>query len=86
MQGGDDLALPYAWLMRNNITVRGQWMYPRDAIPRMIALCQAGLIDLGARDIRTFRLEEADAAVEHAAVNAGPFQMTVILPSPAGPS
>ena len=26
MQGGDDLALPYRWLMRNNITLRGQWM------------------------------------------------------------
>jgi alcohol dehydrogenase len=32
-QGGE-LTLPYAWLMRNNITIKGQWMYPRAAIPR----------------------------------------------------
>lgn len=26
--GGAGLDRPYPWLMRNNITVRGQWMYP----------------------------------------------------------
>ncbi len=31
MLGGDDLALPYPWIMRNNTTVRGQWMLPREA-------------------------------------------------------
>ena len=31
MLGGGDLALPYPWIMRNNITIRGQWMYPRQA-------------------------------------------------------
>ena len=29
MLGGDDLALPYPWIMRNCITIIGQWMYPR---------------------------------------------------------
>ncbi|GHJ30776.1 hypothetical protein TPA0910_52090 [Streptomyces hygroscopicus subsp. sporocinereus] len=29
MLGGDDLARPYPWIMRNSMTVRGQWMYPR---------------------------------------------------------
>lgn len=29
--GGDDVALPYPWIMRNSITVRGQWMFPRTA-------------------------------------------------------
>ena len=35
LMGGSrvDVSLPYAFLMRNNITVRGQWMYPRDAPP-----------------------------------------------------
>ncbi|MGW7528307.1 hypothetical protein [Streptomyces sp. NPDC054783] len=26
MLGGADLALPYPWIMRNSVTVRGQWM------------------------------------------------------------
>lgn len=34
LMGGirDDVALPYAWMMRYGIEVRGQWMYPRDAV------------------------------------------------------
>lgn len=27
MLGGNDLALPYPWIIRNLITVKGQWMY-----------------------------------------------------------
>lgn len=33
MLGGEDLALPYPWIMRNLITVRGQWMYHPAAVP-----------------------------------------------------
>ena len=41
-----ELALPYTWLMRNNLTIKGQWMYPREAIARLIAMVANGLIDL----------------------------------------
>ena len=27
MLGGEDLPLPYAWIMRNNIAMYGRWMY-----------------------------------------------------------
>ncbi len=37
MLGGDDLALPYPWIMRNCITNHGQWMYPQAAGPRLRA-------------------------------------------------
>ncbi len=80
MQGGDDLALPYRWLMRNNITLRGQWMYPPQAMVRMIAMARSGLVDLKLREVRTYGLDAIHGAVEHAAANAGPFQMTVVLP------
>lgn len=78
--GGDDLALPYPWLMRNNISLQGRWMYPSSAIPRMIAMVQSGLIDLRLFETVSFSLDQANEAVEHAAVNAGPFRMTVIRP------
>lgn len=80
MEGGDDLALPYRWLMRNNITLRGQWMYPPHAVVRLISMVRSGLINLNNRNIQTFALEDINAAVEHAAANAGPFQMSIILP------
>ena len=31
-QGGG-FELPYRWLMRNGLAIRGQWMYPREAVP-----------------------------------------------------
>lgn len=33
MLGGSDLALPYPWIMRNCVTVHGQWMHPPEAVP-----------------------------------------------------
>lgn len=80
MLGGDDLALPYPWLMRNWVTVRGQWMAPRTAVPQLIALVRAGLLDLGHEEVTTFGLELANEAVADAAARGGPFQRTVITP------
>jgi len=79
MLGGEDLALPYPWLMRNSITVRGQWMFPRVAAPRLISLAQAGLIDLGQYQVTEFSLVEVNQAVAHAAGDK-PFQLTVVRP------
>ena len=39
---GVGLELPYRHLMRNNITLRGQWMYPREAVPRLICDGECG--------------------------------------------
>jgi alcohol dehydrogenase len=80
MLGGDDLALPYPWLMRNSVTVRGQWMYPRTAIAQLIHLVRCGLLNLGHERVTTFRLDEANDAVAHAAAHGGPFNRTVITP------
>lgn len=80
MLGGAGLDLPYPWIMRNDITVRGKWMYPREAVTRMAGLIRAGLLDLDHFDVTTFGLDEANAAVDHAAANGGPFRMTVIRP------
>jgi alcohol dehydrogenase len=80
LMGGvrDDLALPYAWLMRDSITVRGQWMYARESIGRLVALVRAGLLSLDAAQLRSFALSQVNEAVAHAALHAGPFRSTVI--------
>lgn len=77
---GDDLALPYPWLMRNWVTVRGQWMAPRVAVAQLIALVRSGLLDLSHEEVTTFPLEQANQAVTHAAAHGAPFQRTVITP------
>jgi len=80
MLGGDDLALPYPWIMRNCITIIGQWMYPATANARLIALARSGLLDLRQWAVTEFGLEGANEAVAHAAANAGPFRLTVLRP------
>ena len=77
---GEDLGLPYRWIMRNDITVRGAFMYPPDAAVGLIRLVRAGLLDLGHFTVVPFSLEQANEAVAHAAANGGPFKMTVIRP------
>ncbi len=80
MLGGDDLALPYPWIMRNLITVRGQWMYEPAAVPGIVGLIRGGLLDLQHWAVTAFPLAEANAAVAYAAAEAGPFKLTVLKP------
>lgn len=80
MQGGAGLELPYPWMMRNCITLHGQWMYPRQAPTLMAGLIRSGQIKLDHFDVTAFDLDHANEAVAHAAANSGPFSMTVIEP------
>ena len=57
--GGADLARIYNWL-KNNTTLRGAWMYPREAIPRMAQMVRAGLIDLTQYEMTEFALDEVN--------------------------
>lgn len=80
MLGGAGLELPYPWIMRNCITVRGQWMYLPEAAIRLVGLIRSGLLRLDNFDVTVFDLDDANKAVAHAAANGGPFKMTVIRP------
>lgn len=79
-----NLGLNYNWLMHNETTLRGVWMYGKDAIPRMVQMVRAGLIDLDQFEITEFGLDNANEAVAHAAANAGPRQLTVLRPDRGG--
>lgn len=76
--GGADLELPYRWIMRNDITILGKWMYPPRAVGAMVQLIRAGLVQLNHYAVTTFSLDQANEAVAHAAANAAPMQKTVI--------
>jgi alcohol dehydrogenase len=76
-QGGD-LLLPYAWLMRNNITIKGQWMYPREAIARLIAMVRNGLLDITGYEVTEFPLAQIVYAIDHAAQTVGPFSKVAL--------
>lgn len=80
MLGGDDLALPYPWIMRNLITIKGQWMYEHEAVYTLVGLIRAGLLDLSHYAVTEFTLSEINHAIIHAAENSGPFKLTVVRP------
>jgi alcohol dehydrogenase len=64
--------------MRNCVTVRGQWMYPREAAVHLANLVRAGLLRLDQFAATSFDLDHINEAVAHAAANSGPFKMTVV--------
>jgi len=64
--------LPYPWMMRNCITLRGQWMYPPHAATLMAGLIRSGLVDLDHFEITAFGLDHANEAVAHAPATAAP--------------
>jgi alcohol dehydrogenase len=72
--------------MRSEITVRGKFMYPREAVSQMVRLVRAGLIDLAKFDLTEFALDKANEAVAHAARDAGPLRLTVLRPDRIGAS
>ena len=80
MLGGDDLALPYPWIMRNLITIRGQWTYEPQAVYTLVGMVRSGLLDLSHYAVTAFALNEINTAVSHAAENSGPFRLTVVRP------
>jgi alcohol dehydrogenase len=66
--------------MRNSITVRGQWMYPRTANVGMIRLLASGNLDLAPERVRSFGLDAVNDAVTYAAAHRGPFDRTTLIP------
>jgi alcohol dehydrogenase len=82
LMGGirEDISLPYGWMMRYGIEVRGQWMYPREAVHRIVKLVRSSQISLDHVAVTRFPLEQVNEAVAHAAANAGPFKITVVCP------
>jgi alcohol dehydrogenase len=59
-------------------------MYAKDAIPRMVRMVRAGLVDLAQFELTEFALDHANEAVAHAAANAGPRQLTALRPDRSG--
>ena len=80
MLGGPGLDIPYPWIMRNLITVRGQWMYSPHAVTGLVGIIRAGLLDLNQFSVTAFSLDDANVAVSHALAEARPFNLTVIRP------
>ena len=83
LMGGVDVNvdIPYKYMMRNSLVVRGQYMYPKHAPLLLTGLIESGLLHLEPFSVHTFPLEQVNQAVEYAHHHGGPFQLTALTPS-----
>jgi threonine dehydrogenase-like Zn-dependent dehydrogenase len=84
MGAAQQLVLPAAFMMRNDMCFKGKWMYTKDDIRFMIKLAETGVMKLGKSAgitiVGSFPLEDFDKAFEVAADIRGPYLQTVIVP------
>jgi alcohol dehydrogenase len=85
LMGGVEAALdvPYKYMMRNSLVIRGQYMYPRHAPSLLAGLIRAGLFNLEPFTVHAFPLEQVNQAVQYAYDHGGAFQLTVLTPTDA---
>ncbi len=83
LMGGIDVALdiPYKYMMRNNLVIRGQYTCPRHAPLLLAELIRSGLLNLDPFAVQTFPLEQVNQAVRYAHEHGGAFQLTVLTPT-----
>lgn len=79
MLGGNDRAFPCPWIMRNLITIQGQWLYDTVALPGLLNMIRNGMLDLGHRTVIGFPLDQANESVTHAANHMEPLKPTTCM-------
>jgi threonine dehydrogenase-like Zn-dependent dehydrogenase len=79
-----DVAIPHSVVMHRNLTLKGCWMYPREAIGDLLGMIEGGILNLEdaveSKDIKTFGLEEWSEAFDYAKEHTRLGEMTVITP------
>ncbi|KAF9768854.1 hypothetical protein IL306_013790 [Fusarium sp. DS 682] len=81
MGAHEELTLPTQFIMLNDITVKGKWMYTKDDMRNMIKLLEAGYLKLDAAEtVGNFPLEEFEKAFEMASEMSGPLSQVIISP------
>ncbi len=71
LRPGGALDLPYSHIMLNEIAIKGAVVYPRAAPAALLNLSRAGRLPLSQVQVRTFPLEEIDAALDQAERSRG---------------
>ncbi|MBV8887150.1 MAG: zinc-binding dehydrogenase [Chroococcidiopsidaceae cyanobacterium CP_BM_RX_35] len=73
------LPLPYPQIMMSEFTIRGAFMYPRQAPSELIEMVAAGTLDLSQLQIFSYRLDQIQEAIERASTVRG-LEYVVAVP------
>ncbi|SKD00528.1 alcohol dehydrogenase [Chitinophaga ginsengisegetis] len=74
---GVDLPLPYTYVMLNSWSVIGNFMYPKDAIRKMLELVKSGQLPIDVIEPKVFPMSALDKAMDAAAA-AGNLENVMI--------
>ncbi|KAI1012086.1 hypothetical protein LB503_004607 [Fusarium chuoi] len=81
MGAHEELKLPTQFIMLNDITLKGKWMYTKDDMRNMIKLVEAGYLKLDAvQTVGNFPMEEFAGAFDKAANISDPLSQVLISP------
>ncbi|KAF4542055.1 alcohol dehydrogenase [Lasiodiplodia theobromae] len=79
-----DFSFNYRGLMRQNITIKGTWMYTREQYVRLLQIVTAGILPLGKKNglniVGKFGLEQWKEAFDAAAERSGPGESVIFVP------
>ena len=75
---GADIPLTYSRIMLEQLTIRGSFMYPRHIPGKLLKMISAGILDLDAIQVNTFKLDEIETAIAKA-VNAKGLEYCVLI-------
>ncbi len=80
----NDLTMPYALAVWNNLTIKGKYMYEREDVRLLIKMAESGALKLGTAGgnevVGTFKLEEFEKAFEAAHENPGVGKLCLLTP------
>jgi alcohol dehydrogenase len=76
-----DLPIPYKYVMRNSLVIRGYYMCPRHAPLLLAGLIRSGLLNLDLFSTHTFPLDQVNQAIEYARDHGKAFHQTVLQPT-----
>jgi threonine dehydrogenase-like Zn-dependent dehydrogenase len=86
LMGGirEDISISYGWVMHNNLTIKGKWMYTKEDPFLLIKMLETGVLKLGEKagltNVGVFPLEEWSKAFDAAEANPGWGMQALIAP------
>lgn len=76
--GASGFNVPYPAVLYKSLTIKGQMMYEKKWIPELINLLDAGVVDLGLLEEKTWSLDNINEGIKGARDFEGPYKLATL--------
>lgn len=76
--GASGFNVPYPAVLYKSLTIKGQMMYEKKWIPELINLLDAGVVDLGLLEEKTWSLDKINEGIKGARDFEGPYKLATL--------